>query len=321
MSKPVVITSYDPGWPARYEREAALARRALGDELLGIEHVGSTAVPGLAAKDIIDILAGVRDRDAAGRCLEPLAREGFSDATDVTEYEPDWFYCVGKGERPHDTHLHLCVHDGRFWERHLLFRDHLRAHPDLANEYADLKHRLAARHRDQRMAYCDAKTGFIRTVEVAARGISIGRMESGDIDRMYETFRGWGKEREKYAGYLARQERGEREVLVARSGEDVAGYTCLTFRSLYEPFLSGEIPEVVDLNVINRFQRLGVGTALVYRAEERARELGHPVIGIAVVQSPEYAPAQRLYERLGFEPDGRGLTEHDNELHFVKRLV
>lgn len=290
---------------------------ALGESVLGIEHVGSTAVAGLAAKDIIDILCGVRSRETADGCLGPLAEAGFTDATPCAE-DPDWFYCIGKGEKPHDTHLHLCVHEGRFWNRHLLFRDFLRREEPARDEYADLKQRLAARYRDQRQAYCDAKTGFIRWCETRARGIELRRMVAGDEDLVHATFKTWGKERRQYVEYLAKQARGGREVLLLVEQGRVAGYAVLTFESQCWHFRAAGIPEIVDLNVITERQGQGLGSALVYACERRARELGFPLVGISVSQSDELAGVERLYRRLGFEPDGHGVTANDNELHLVK---
>lgn len=318
MSAPVVIVPYDPGWPGRYERERELVLGALGERVLGIQHVGSTAVAGLAAKDIVDILCGVREREAADACLGPLAEAGFTDATPC-DGDPEWFYCVGKGEKPHDAHLHLCIHKGRFWDRHLLFRDFLRREEPARDEYADLKQRLAARYGDRRMAYCDAKTGFIRWSETRARGIELRRMRAGDEDLVYATFKAWGKERRQYEEYLAKQARGGREVLLAVEQGRVAGYAVLTFESQYRHFHAAGIPEIVDLNVIGDQQGQGLGSALVYACERRAREQGFPLVGISVSQTPEQAVVERLYRRLGFEPDGHGVTRHDNELHLVKQ--
>ena len=320
MIAPVLIVDYDPAWPGRFDRERELVERLLGREALGIEHVGSTAVAGLAAKPTVDIIVGLRDEQTADRVLPVLAGGGFTDATPCPE-RPDWYYCVGKGRRPHDVHMHLAKHGGPFWERHLLFRDSLRAEPDTAAAYASLKRLLARRFGSDRQGYCAAKTGFIRWVEVRARGVSIRRMTGDDVGRLYRVFRCWGKERIRYQRYLLQQQRGERVVLVAMAGDEPAGYGSVVWRSGYEPFRAAGVPEVVDLNVIDEFQRRGIATAIIHLAEREVAATGRAAVGISVVQSPEYRAANTLYPRLGYVPDGRGITEHDNELHLVKRLA
>ncbi len=156
----VVVVDYDSSWPARYERERASIVEALGDVMEGvaaIEHVGSTAVPGLAAKPIIDIMVGVRELPVGERCVQPL---------EALEYEyrgdagiPGRYY-FRKGN-PRSHHLHMVQHGTEFWQRHLLFRDLLRERPAVAQEYAALKKELAAQYRTDRLAYTEAKTPFI----------------------------------------------------------------------------------------------------------------------------------------------------------------
>ncbi len=152
-------------------------------------------------------------------------------------------------------------------------------------------------------------------------GISIRRMGPQDIEPILRTFARWGKRRIQYEQYLREQRRGSRVVLVAWHEDLVVGYVTLVWESLYEPFRREGIPEIVDLNVINEYQRQGIGTALIHAAEAVARAHGKRRIGISVVQSPEYAAANRLYPKLGYVPDGRGITPYDNELHLIKPLT
>lgn len=156
----IVIEPYDPRWPAAFEAE----RRVL-DELLApwlvaaIEHVGSTAVLGLAAKPVIDIMAPVESLAAARDSIEALRSADYR----YFPYRADamhWF-CKPDGHvRTH--HLHVVPHGGTLWRERLAFRDALRADPGLAARYAALKHELAARFGADREAYTEAKTGFIR---------------------------------------------------------------------------------------------------------------------------------------------------------------
>src|SRR3990172_6646682 len=171
MKAPVVIVEYDPRWPTLYEAEASAILGAIGHVIVALEHVGSTSVPGLGAKPIIDILAGVRILADAAQCVEPLQGLGYEY---VPEYEPEtpgrpYFRKGPPAGRTH--HLHLVEHGGEFWMRHLLFRDYLRAHPEAAHAYYRLKKELAAKFGSDRDGYTEAKTEFIRSVEMQARAL------------------------------------------------------------------------------------------------------------------------------------------------------
>jgi GrpB-like predicted nucleotidyltransferase (UPF0157 family) len=164
----VIIVDYDPGWPVLYEKERKQILEIIGDRILGIEHIGSTAVPGLGAKPIIDIMAGVRDRVNADECLLPLRKIGYTDVT-VEPENPEWFYCLGKA--PHSTgyHLHLMKYQSDHWKRHLAFRDYLRSHPEVAKKYFRLKKRLSRKYGTDRVGYTNAKTAFIKNIELTAQ--------------------------------------------------------------------------------------------------------------------------------------------------------
>ena len=158
----VIVVDYDSSWPARYERERASIVEALGDVMEGvdgIEHVGSTAVPGMAAKPIIDIMVGIRELPVGERCVQPLESLGYEYRGDAGI--PDRYY-FRKGN-PRSHHLHMVEHGSEFWERHLRFRDLLRERPAVAREYAALKKELAVQYRTDRLAYTEAKTPFIES--------------------------------------------------------------------------------------------------------------------------------------------------------------
>ncbi len=320
MPGPIVIAAPDPRWPLWFREEVPLIRAALGRSLLGLEHVGSTSVPGLGAKPTIDMVAGLAGRLEADASLPALAEIGYNNVSPEPD-NPDWYYCIGKTSvSGRHFHLHLARHDSGFWFRHIAFRDFLRAHADVAEEYFELKKRLAARYRDERLKYVTAKTGFVRWAEAQAAGVSIARMVETDVAGIARTFERWHKTQPQYEGYYVQQQQGEREVLVARLSGAVVGYVTLLVMSGYLPFREQGLPEVADLNVIDEHQRHGIGSALIYAAECLARRRGFTAVGIGVVQSPHYAAANRLYPGLGFEPDGRGITADDNELHLLKPL-
>jgi len=124
----------------------------------GIHHVGSTAVSGLEAKPIIDILVGVRDLETARACFGPLAELGYVHAPYLPE-EMHWFCKPDQAHRTH--HLHLVPHDFQRFRDELALRDRLREDPGLAERYATLKRELASRYREDREAYTDGKTPFV----------------------------------------------------------------------------------------------------------------------------------------------------------------
>lgn len=163
MSEPaderIQIARYDPEWPARFDRERDLLRSKIGAWIAGdVHHVGSTAVPGLDAKPIIDILVGVEDLVSSRACFEPLAELEYLFAPYLPD-EMHWFCKPDPSRRTH--HLHLVPLDSPRYREELAFRDFLRSKPDKARDYAELKHRLAAHFAYDREGYTNAKAGFI----------------------------------------------------------------------------------------------------------------------------------------------------------------
>lgn len=169
LAEPVEIVSYDPAWPDRFAEEAAHLRAVLPPRLVGrIEHVGSTAVPGVPAKPIIDINMEVPDLACVRReiapVLEPLGYDFFWRQGDPGNSAPAYAWFAKRdasGRRTHD--VHVLAPDSPYWDR-VVFRDYLRDHPTQAHGYGTLKRRAAAEHRFDRVAYAAAKDGFIRNV-------------------------------------------------------------------------------------------------------------------------------------------------------------
>lgn len=170
MKSPIVIVQYDPAWPDVFDAEMERVTGAVGHIIRRIAHVGSTAVPGLAAKAIVDMTAGVADAASAKLCRKPLARIGYTDAAPQPDEDASWYYCLGKHPpRGCRYHLHLMEFPSRCWDKYLLFRNYLRGHPDAAQEYEQLKRELAARFGDDGPGYCEAKAGFIEKTLRRAR--------------------------------------------------------------------------------------------------------------------------------------------------------
>jgi GrpB-like predicted nucleotidyltransferase (UPF0157 family) len=160
------IVDYDPRWPLLFDEEARRLRAVLDPSLIvGLEHFGSTAIPGLSAKPIIDILIAVRSLAAAqAPFVEALRKLDYVYWADNPKQDRLFFV---KGMPPFGSkrshHVHVTELHGEMWQR-LAFRDYLRAHPEEAGAYARLKRRLAAEHLTDREAYTDAKSAYVEGV-------------------------------------------------------------------------------------------------------------------------------------------------------------
>jgi GrpB-like predicted nucleotidyltransferase (UPF0157 family) len=162
----VEIVPSDPSWPSRFAEEAGMLREVLAPWLAGpIEHIGSTAVANLAAKPVIDIMAAVRTLEEARPAIAAATAAGYCYAPYQVEIE-HWFCKPSAAFRTH--HLHLVPFGSPQWHRPLAFRDYLRTHAAVADEYAILKRRLAVEYRLDREAYTVAKRPFIDRVTALA---------------------------------------------------------------------------------------------------------------------------------------------------------
>jgi GrpB-like predicted nucleotidyltransferase (UPF0157 family) len=161
---PIHIVDYDPTWPQQYDGWHRALGLCLGDTAMRIAHVGSTSVPGLAAKPIVDIQVSVADLDDESRYVPALERAGVQlrSRDDLHRY-----FRPFPGS-PRTVHVHVCVADSE-WERaHLLFRNYLRAHRQARDAYAAAKRRAAATWADDGIAYTDAKADIILAILGAA---------------------------------------------------------------------------------------------------------------------------------------------------------
>lgn len=154
---PLPIRDYDATWPERYAALAPRAQKALGDIVRRIEHIGSTAVPGLAAKPIID-LDVVVSRSDVREAIRRLARLGYAHEGDLRTAGREAFRWPA-GETPH--HLYVVTEGGAELRRHVAFREALRADPALRERYAALKRSLAIQHSFDTKAYTEGKSVFI----------------------------------------------------------------------------------------------------------------------------------------------------------------
>jgi GrpB-like predicted nucleotidyltransferase (UPF0157 family) len=166
------IVEHDPAWADRADEELRRIGRALGPVALRLEHVGSTAVPGLAAKPILDLQLSVAAIEPAAPYLEPLERLGYLFVPD--DEWPDFPFFARPPERPRSHHLHVCEAGSEHELRHVAVRDYLRANRDEAARYEALKRHLAARHPQDRIAYIEGKDPYVAALEARALQVQRG---------------------------------------------------------------------------------------------------------------------------------------------------
>jgi len=157
---PIYLAPYDSTWPLEFEAEAARIERACGDLEITLEHVGSTAVPGLAAKPIIDIVAGRPPRARLAPYVAAMRQIGYEHLGAYGVPGRDYF----RRGSPRSHHVHMVSRTSAFWRKHLAFRDYLRTHADAAREYEVSKRELARVSGENHMAYVTGKGPFVRRI-------------------------------------------------------------------------------------------------------------------------------------------------------------
>ena len=166
MVRIIELEMYNPDWPAQYEHEACQIANIFGEQLISIHHIGSTAIPGIKAKPVIDIMVVVHD-------IEKV--EQFNPSMILLGYTPRGEYGIpGRRYFPkiidevHSHHVHVYGPGHKDITRLLNFRDYLRAHPEKALAYSQLKEILAKKFRHDSAGYTDAKTDFIKKIDLLA---------------------------------------------------------------------------------------------------------------------------------------------------------
>lgn len=166
--EPIRLEDYNSGWISKFAAEKELLQNTLGSRVSGgIEHVGSTAVPALIAKPIIDIMVGVEELEKARECIPLLEKIGYLYAPYKTD-RMHWF-CKPSLQR-REFHLYLIEPSHPEWKARIAFRNYLSSHPETAAEYAALKKELAAKFEHDREAYTDGKSNFIKSIVEKALG-------------------------------------------------------------------------------------------------------------------------------------------------------
>lgn len=165
MKDQIIVVDYDKNWPIQYEQEKDKILNVLGGTVENIQHIGSTSVPGLAAKPIIDIAIGLRQLPPSLAQISALEKLGYIYRGEAGIPGRHFFH---KGS-PISHHIHIVILGGEVWERHLLFRDFLRTHPEAAEQYEALKRDLAIQFRLNRERYTSSKAPLIEQLLANAR--------------------------------------------------------------------------------------------------------------------------------------------------------
>ena len=187
----IYIADYDPRWPAMFEEERTRLQAAIGEWAADIQHVGSTSIPGIAAKPIIDIAVHLNSLVDALYCITPLTELGYGCLGEfgipgriyfrkLTD-DPVPGQTYGGVGRTHQIHMYETGHEQ--YEKQIVFRDYLRAHPDAREEYEVLKRELAVRNAADVEAYAHAKSDFVQSIlrsAAPARSPSRNEAERGD---------------------------------------------------------------------------------------------------------------------------------------------
>jgi len=170
LNREVVIFPYDKHWVLMFEEEKKRIFSAIGKYHVVVEHVGSTAIPDMVAKPIIDIMVGTKDLAIADQCIAPLETIGYEYIPEFEDKFPERRYLHRGPNLPNQHyHLHMVEIGSEFWNKQLLFRNYLCKHRDKANEYQQLKETLAKQFQRDPRGYCDAKSAFIQGVLALAK--------------------------------------------------------------------------------------------------------------------------------------------------------
>lgn len=165
LNRRVIIAPYNDQWPKMFAAEKANILSVLDSTSVTVEHIGSTAIPGLAAKPIIDIMIGTKDLTAANSYINPLETIGYEYVPELEANFPYRRYLHKGPNLPNKHfHLHMVEINSDFWQRQLFFRDYLRSNPKALIEYRRLKIKLAKKYQTDVYNYCEAKSEFIQKI-------------------------------------------------------------------------------------------------------------------------------------------------------------
>ncbi len=159
----VKLLPFNRNWAKSFEREKKYLVSKLKDLVIDIQHIGSTSIPGMTAKPIVDIAIGVKTMEGSKKYIKILENVGYKFINNFGNLNTHLFFV--KGEESNRTHyIHLIKHQGKIWEHYIFFRDHLSKNKSAAKKYVSLKQKLAAQFADNRKLYTAAKGSFIKSI-------------------------------------------------------------------------------------------------------------------------------------------------------------
>jgi GrpB-like predicted nucleotidyltransferase (UPF0157 family)/GNAT superfamily N-acetyltransferase len=192
----VILSNYSPEWANLFQKEKILISAKLGDKILTVEHIGSTAVPGLGAKPIVDILLGVRKISDADEFIPMMEELGYEYRNNFENVMPYRRYFT----KPGHYHVHTVEVTSEFWRRHLLFRDFMRRHDDVRDAYFKTKKELAEKEWDDMNDYAFAKTDFIKRIEKEAFQYFTQQTEKSECDALHKMYSNTSEQTKKNCG-------------------------------------------------------------------------------------------------------------------------
>lgn len=166
---PIHVEPYNPNWPKMFLEEKARILPFIENHILAIEHTGSTSVPGLGAKPIIDICVGTATIEDVDACIKPLIQAGYEWREKTVVEIPARKFLKRYTDVNTGFHIHVSTVDSDFWKEHIWFRNYLRKYPSEAETYWNLKNQLANEFRNDRKAYLDGKNELIQEILKKAR--------------------------------------------------------------------------------------------------------------------------------------------------------
>ena len=192
----VILSQYTTEWVKLFQKEKKLITDKLGDKIVTVEHIGSTAVPGLGAKPIVDILLGVRKISDADEFIPKMEEIGYEYRNNFENVMPYRRYFT----KPGYYHVHTVEVTSEFWRRHLLFRDYMRGHDDVRDAYFKTKKELAEKDWDDVNDYAYAKTDFVKGKEKDALRYFTSLTEKAECEALYEMYSDASDETKKKCG-------------------------------------------------------------------------------------------------------------------------
>lgn len=313
--KKYVFKPYNESFPELFDNEKKRIAASLGSDAV-IEHIGSTAVPGLGGKGIIDIAIAVK-KENLSKISQQLQNLGYEFRP--TFSTPDRLYFITYLPDPEEEnrryHIHLTYPENNEWKEFIGFRDYLRHHPEELQEYAELKKQAALEANHEGDRYRKVKEPMfekIRSLTEEVKDLLIHPMSENDIAKIVSRYSfPWStpeKTKTLWDTYYREQQDGIRTVAVLEKNHEILGYGSLLRKPECPFFGENNIPEINAIWIDETKRRQGFGKALIKWLEKLASQEGYDQIGIGVGLYRDYGPAQKLYFQLGYVPNGNGIT-------------